>query len=223
MIKTGTVRLVAILLLAVLVLPLSSCNRSYNEQEVLENAETLLKKAEILNEVYYGKGIDYTTSGFADGYYYEANPIHLDKLGFSTIEELKNLTLETFTNGYANQIFATKLNMIQDETGIQEMTRYYQKYDSINLVTPVCIMVYSKAKVMLKDDISYDYSTLSVSGVKRETVYVTVEATVVRDNGDSQKVTVKLDLIEEAYGWRIDNPCYVNYNDSLDKYKELDN
>ena len=219
---TGTVRLVSVLLLVVLILPLTSCNRSYDEQEVLENAEALLKKAEILNKVYYGNGIEYTTSGFVDGYYYEANPLHLEKLGFTTVEELKNLTLETFTDGYANQIFQTKLTMIQDESGIQEMTRYYQKYDSVNLLTPVCIMVYSKAKIILKDEISYDYSTLRVSGVKRDTVYVSVDATVVNEEGKTQDVTVKLDLIEESYGWRIDNPCYVNYNDSLGRYEELD-
>ena len=212
---------ISILLIFLVLFALVSCNRSYDEAEVIENASRLLKQAEILNEVYYGKGIQYINTGFADGYYFEADPMHLNKLGFSTIAELKNKTLETFTEGYSEQIFSTKLSVIEDETGIQAMTRYYQKYDGVSALDPVCIMVYSNAAVMLKDDIVYDYSTLRVSGVKKQTVYVNVDATVTNSEGKSQKVTIRLDLIEEDFGWRIDNPCYANYNDKLDIYNDL--
>ena len=215
--KRAVTKLFILLLITVSLLPsLISCNRRYDEEEVLTSAKELLTVAEVLNEIYYGRGIQYVTTGNIDGYYYEADPMHLKYLGFYTVEELKNKTLETFTRGYANQIFATKLSAIEDETGIQQMIRYYQKYDGENLLTPVCIMVYSMAPVSLKDEIIYDYSSLRVAGVSGQTVSVEVDATVT--SGEKiQTVTIKIDLIEEDNGWRIDNPCYANYNDNLDK------
>lgn len=204
-----------------LIFPLTSCNRKYDEDEVLENAERLLKQAEVLNEVYYGEGISYIQSSYQDGYYYEADPFHLATLGFTTIEELKTLTRETFTSGYSSEIFSTKLDMIVDDSGVRGMARYFQRYDDVNATDPVCIMVYSRATVLKKGTIVYDYSSLRVTGVKKQTVFVTVTATVYDDNGNSQKTNVTLNLIEEDNGWRIDNPCYANYNSAKDKYNDL--
>ena len=113
--------------------------------------------------------------------------------------------------------------MIEDEEGIQEMTRYYQKYDPLDISVPVCIMVYKNAKKTLTSDIEYDYSSVRVSGVKKQTVYVTVTAKVTSEEGKSQSVNIEKSLIEEDDGWRIDNPCYANYNESLDRYNELEN
>ena len=219
-------RLLSLVLILITVFSLffmTSCNRRYDEAEVISATEALLRRAEMLNEVYYGDGIQYLDIGHTEGYYHEADPIHLATLGFTTIEQLKSLTLETFTVGYSNQIFGTKLSMIEDEEGIQEMTRYYQKYDTSDILTPVCIMVYKNAKKTLRSDIEYDYSTIRVTGVKRQTVFVTVTAEVTNDEGKSQLVDIELDLIEEDDGWRIDNPCYANYNDSLDRLNELEN
>lgn len=217
------VLLLSVLAIAVSTLSLASCDRRYDEGEVLSNATRLLKQAEVLNEVYYGRGIQYITTGYRDGNYYEADGIHLSLLGFSTIRELENMTRETFTKGYSEQIFDTKLSVIEDSTGIQHMTRYYQRYDAGNVGEPICIMVYSEPTVSLTDKIEYDYSSMRVSGVRRQTVYVTVSAVVTNEEGKSQTRDVRLSLIEEDDGWRIDSPCYVSYSDSLDRYNELEN
>ena len=50
---------------------------------------------------------------------------------------------------------------------------------------------------------------------------MTVEATVTREDGKSQKTTVTITLVEEDEGWRIDNPTYANYNEAKDRYDEL--
>ena len=194
------------------VITLTSCNRKYDEDEVIEAAGKLLKQAEVLNEVYYGKGISYVSSQYRDGNYYEADAIHLATLGFSTIEELKTLTRQTFTFGYSNELFSTKLSMLSDEGVIHGMARYIQKYDDVEMTEPVCILVYKDATVLKKGTIVYDYSSFKVTGSKKQVVYVDVNATVYNDDGDSQKVTLTLNLIEEDNGWRIDNPCYANYN-----------
>ena len=41
-------------------------------------------------------------------------------------------------------------------------------------------------------------------------------------DGESQRTEIKIALIEEEKGWRIDNPVYTNYNEYLDKYEELE-
>ena len=203
-----------------LTLTLSSCNRSYDEEEVLAEAHKLLKNAEILNEVYYGDGIATRDGGVVNGYYLEADSIHLSRLGFESIDGLRSLTRNTFTKGYCEEIFSTKLDSISDEYGILNMARYYQHYN-IDTLEPVCIMVYTKYNVSFKDSLVYDYSSLRVSGVKGQTVTVTVDATVTNKDGMEQNTEIDLYLIEEDNGWRIDNPCYANYNEYKDKYDEL--
>ena len=218
------IRALALLLavITVFALPLTSCNRSYDESEVLESAETLIRQAEVLNRIYYGNGIAYIETGNRDGAYYEADPMHLALLGFTTLDELRIMTEKTFTKGYSAQIFTTKLAPVQDDTGIYEMSRYYQKYEGLNLDDPVCIMVYANAKRQLTSSISYDYSTLRITGVEKQTVFVTVTATVTGAEGKSRQIDITLNLIEEDNGWRIDNPCYANYSELDDKYGELD-
>ena len=98
----GASRKLISLTLAVLMLfsllSLTACNRRYDEEEVLAAAKDLLKRAEMLNEVYYGSGIKYFDSEDKVGLYYcKADKMHLGELGFSTIEELKKITEQTFS------------------------------------------------------------------------------------------------------------------------------
>ena len=74
---------------------------------------------------------------------------------------------------------------------------------------------------MMKDEIVYDYDSLKAVRSKKDKVYVTVEATVTKSDGRSQKTTVTITLVEEGDGWKIDNPTYANYNELKDRYDEL--
>jgi hypothetical protein len=203
-------------------LTLSSCNRRYDEEEVVAAAQILLKDAEMLNNVYYGSGIEYYDSDEEKGYYRKANDNHLEKLGFSTIDELKTLTEKTYSAEYSSILYSTILSPMATDTSIIVPARYYQVYDEES-GEPTHIMVYSKFIPMMKDKIEYDYSTLKATGSKKEKVYVTVEATVTREDGKSQKTTVTITLVEEESGWKIDNPTYANYNEYKDRYDELNN
>ncbi len=197
-------------------------NREYDEAEVVLAAELLIKKSEILNEIYYGNGIAYDADiSKAEGYYYPADPVHTYKLGVSTVEELKTLTRECFSESFANSIINTKLSSIMDEEGIQSYARYYQKYNALD-DTEECIMVYKNAVVYLIDTVVYDYTTIKVSGVEGDEVFVKITATVTNSEGKSQTVEKEISLIEEEDGWRINSPTYIRYvND--DYYKDLQN
>ena len=206
------------------VLSFTSCNRSIDEEEVLTNAKELLQRAEVLNQVYYGKGIEYNkVSNLQNGAYYDADPTHLSKLGFSTIEELKVLTERTFTVEYSIQLYSTILSPLTVDDVTVALARYYQKYEGDNIYgKPVCIMVYSQFNVLFYDTITYDYSTLRVKGVKGEVVTIAVDATTMNSEGKSQDVVIDIQLIEENDGWRINNHTWANYNPYADRLEELE-
>ena len=218
-------KVLALFLIVVMIISifsLSSCNRKYDEAEVVAAAKMLLKETEMLNFVYYGNGIEYYDNNEEKGYYRKANDKHLETLGFSTIEELKALTEKTFSKEYSSLLYTTILSPMSDDTSLVSAARYYQVYDE-ETGEPSHIMVYSKFNLMLKDSVEYDYSSLTATGSKKEKVYVTVEATVTREDGKSQKTTITITLIEEEDGWKIDNPTYANYNELKDRYDELNN
>ena len=196
-------------------------NREYDEDEVLAAVGPLLREAEFLNFIYYGSGIKYYDSNDTTyGKYREADLAHLEELGFSTIEELKTLTEKTFSASYSELIYSTVLSSMTDGTSIISLARYYQATDA-ETGAPTHIMVQSKYTVLFKDSIAYDYNSFKVVGSKGEKVYVTVDATVTRADGATQKTTVTITLFEEEYGWRIDNPTYANYNENKDRYDQL--
>jgi len=189
-----------------------SCNRKYDEDEVLSATKELLAKAEKLNYIYYGEGIKYYDSNDQNGYYRKANIAHLEELGFSNIDELKAITEETFSVEYSNLIYSTILSAVRDDFTVVSAARYYQEYDEVTKL-PTDIMVNSAFSPMMRDRVEYNYDSMYVSGVKKEKVFVTVKATVTNTKGDSQITDIVITLIEEENGWRIDNPTYANYND----------
>ena len=130
--KGGRYRIISLLLAVLMILStLTSCNRRYDEAEVTEAAKKLLKTAEMLNEVYYGSGIKYFDSEEKIGLYYcKADTMHLESLGFTTINELKKITEETFSVRYASTIYSTVLTSLKDEKGvIVSPARYHQATD----------------------------------------------------------------------------------------------
>ena len=218
-------KIVSLLLVVVALTSLfsfTSCNRNYNKDEVIAAAKTLLKDAEILNEVYYGNGIRYYDIEIENaGYYKRADDEHLKELGFTTVNELKALTEKTFSYSYSQNVFSTILIGLKEDGKVVSAARYYQYTNEETGES--YIMVYTKHDVLFKDTISYDYDSLRVEKSKKENVYVKVDATVTNSEGASQTVTLTIVLIEEAGGWRLCNPTYANYNALNDRYNELEN
>ncbi len=203
------------------VLSFTSCDRKYDEGEVIAAATNLLKKSEVLNVVLFGEGIAVGGSN-QSGAYKEADFLHLSKLGFTTIEELKAMIRETFTAEYSDYAIGTVLSPITVEGVMFANTRYYQLYaDEIAKTDPVCIMVHTEYDYIFTDTVVYDYSTIKVKDVKKKTLYISVMATVTNRDGDSQNVEVEFELIEQNDGWRINTGTFVNYNAYRGKYDDL--
>lgn len=211
-----------ILATVVPVLTFTSCNRKYDEAEVIPAATELLKKSEVLNVVLFGEGIATAGGGAQSGAYKEADFLHLNKLGFTTVSELEAMVRETFTAEYSSYVVSTILKPITVDGVMYSNSRYYQLYaDEVNKIDPVCIMVHTEYEYIFTDKVSYDYSTLKVKDVKKKTLFMSVMATVTNRSGESQSTEVVFELIEENNGWRINTGTFVNYNAYRDKYDEL--
>lgn len=214
---------VLLLIILSLVFSLFSCgDREYDEAEVRAAAETLIKSSEKLNEIFWGKGIEYVEdTNTSNGYYYEASYLALKEYGFFTLAELEELTRATFSEKFADTAMKTTTSSISDETGVQILARYYQKYSDVKMTKPECIMVYSKAIPLLKDTVVYDYSSITVTHSEKEKVFVNINCTVTASDGRVQEKTLEISLIEEEAGWRLASPTYASYDkDYYDKLKD---
>ena len=214
-------RLLSLIMIFSLLTLLVSCDRKYEEAVVKEEAEKLIRASENLNEVFWGRGIDYIEdTNTASGNYREASYTALKKFGFTTIAGLEELTRATFSESYADSILKTTIASISDEDGIQILARYYQKYTDETYTETECIMVYTAAKPLLVDKVEYFYDSIKVTHSKKETVFVEIDCKVVSDDGKTQTKTLEIGLIEEENGWRIATPTYTTYN--LDYYDQLE-
>ena len=195
-------------ILVLLFTSLTSCNRSFNEEEVISAAKELLQSAEKLNYIYYGEGIKFYDSEEAVSIYKEAQKSHLDELGFHTVEELKAMTEATFSDNYSKIMYSSILDTLRVDETIVGYKRYY---DYTNDDGKSMIMVNTVYEPLFKSTIVYNYDSIKVLGSKKEKVNLTVNATVTNTEGKSRSVEIAINLVEEEDGWKIDNPVWSNY------------
>lgn len=210
-----------LLIFAMTLLCLLSCGesaRTYDEEEVLAAARDLLPAAEKLNEIYYGDGIrpDTDRTEEKQGVYYPARSEDLGKYGIFTVEDLREKTRETFTVSYASLLFSTKLSSVSDGDSIFAFSRFYQAYDGTgDEKKETFFMVNSEEKGLLTDTLTYLYDTLKVEGAEGSLVYVTIDVIAENEKGERATVPLRIGLMEESDGWRIDTPTYARYPLSL--------
>ena len=214
--------LIAVAVLVVFSIIIAIClaprDRKYDEAEVRAAATALIKASEKLNDIYYGDGIKFLEySENNKSLYCEADPTHLAELGFSTINELKKMTKEVFSEAHAEGMFSGTFS----GTGTSQMSRYYQEYDDNRVdPKPLYIMVHREYDALMKGDMTYNFDTLTITGSKREYVNATIDVTVTLD-GKTQTHTLNIRLIEEEAGWRLASTTFANYNEYQDIYDEL--
>ena len=193
-------------------------NREYNEAEVRAAATELIKATELLNEIYYGEGIPwYRSPTQGNGTYQPADDIWLDQKGFTTVQELKKMTTDVYTKDYCDDVFASIFESMKDvNDNINSFARYIQIYDdlSVDEQIPLYILVNTKTVPLFTDEVEYHYDTLRISRVKGQKVYAEIGVTVTNSEGKSQNSTIEVALLEEADGWRLDEPTYIKYNAS---------
>ena len=205
--------LLIISMMLVLALSMTSCDRKYDEAGVLAAAKVLLRKAEPLNEIYYGKGLRCDELSIESiGNYRMVLEEELDKYGIKTLDDLKTKTKEVFTLSCSEMIFNTKLDSIQDVSGnIIHQARYLEYSPGED--DEKFIYVDPSYKVLMTDTIEYYYDTVKVVDVEELYLYMSVKAKITNENGDSREAEIEFTMLEESSGWRLDTFTYAVYEE----------
>ena len=204
--KRALTALILILSLLLSLFAMTSCDRSYERDEVIRAAEELLPTARMLYSVYYGNGIGYISSGYSDGDYREADFMHLRELGFDSVYELKNISYATFSEKYCQNIFSNYLESYEADDVVYNYARYVQ-VDGVDSY----ILVYKDHEPVFEDRMTYHLETINDIEAKGDFVHMSVEVTIEDGDGNSRRTTLRFTLYEEKAGWRIASPCFANY------------
>ena len=211
-------KIISVFLILILTLgALVSCgDKKYDEEAVKTEAKRLIEESKVLNDIYWGEGIHYLDDkNSSDGIYYRAQESYHYLLGFTTVDELISLTEKTFSDGYCSNIEETVLKSIQDGENSMIPARYYQKYNydkNGKIIGKDCIMVNAEWDRIFYGEVEYDYDSIVVIGSEGETVYVKINATVTFEDYEPQTREIRVSLVEENDGWKIDSPTYLNYD-----------
>ncbi len=212
-------RILALLLIIVTCISICSCekDRDYDEAEVLAAAKTLIEKSLPLNELFYGKGLEFSDDGI--GIYKKATEQSIKDFGFTTVEEMKSAVREIYASSYAESIITSDIfSAITVDEIIVKYTRYYQSTDDDG--NPNGIMVKSDYDYPLKNSYTY-HEQMEVIDVEGEIIVVRTLVTAVSEEGAVKNVNLDIKLIEEEAGWRLLTPTYVVYNKYTDIYDIL--
>lgn len=213
------IKALAVLLMIILCTSLCSCDRDYDEAEVLSAAKELIEKSYKLNELFYGKGLEYTDEGI--GVYRFASEESLNEFGISTVEDMKNMAREIFSDAYCKIIFESDIfTSVKIDDVIKSYTRYYQSYDEDG--NPNGIMVRTNYDYKLVGEYFY-HDAMEVSDVVGEIIIVRTLATARHDDGSEMNDNIDISMIEEDDGWRLTTATYVIYNGYSDLYDDLIN
>ena len=212
-------KLLVLILLLSLLASLTSCsNIEYDEAEVKSTAVELIRASALLDEILWGRGIEYVEDlNYSNGSYYMASEISLIKYGIRTVADIESLAYATFSARYAKSSLQSVLGVDQSDKDeddfVYVLVRYYQKYEDAEQNEPVCIMVNSKYEPLLCDEVEYLYDTVKVLGSDREHIYISIDARVTREE-KSQINTVNISLVVENGSYKIDTPTYTSYKEA---------
>lgn len=186
-------------------------NREYDAAEVEAAAAILLEESKLLNYIYWGKGIPYVLDeNLSSGSYYPADEEYLDSIGIKTIDDLKQKTAKTFSDGMCEWIYSTVLSSVYSDSSVAGLSRYEQVWGGKNNDEPEYIRVYSEANYWLVDEVEYHPSVEALRS-EGEIVYVMVLATVTNAEGKVMNTNLEVGLVEEEDGWRLNSPTYAKY------------
>lgn len=188
---------------------LPSCKKELTESgEIRAALETLIPASAELNEIYFGRGLP--TAADEDGYSdpdgaretltYE--PV-LPSCKYQTEAELREATLEVFTEKYAEALFERGFSgmSVKYDDGLLGSSTLYAMYIETNGVLTKRTNVGDEA---LKLGREYRIDEMVVVRQKRDYVLVDIPTEV--DGADSDTVTLK--LVNTEKGWRLDSPTY---------------
>ena len=210
-------KLLSLLLCAVLLcgalLSFAGCAK-LDTTGLAEAAPDLIARSVLFNEIYFGDGIPYNKNDEpAIGAFYYADPAYLSANGFTTVEQLKKLTKQVFSEAYSATIFENAL----EGYAVEGTTDYsYARYSSSQALKlrdeNETILVNQNYNFFTIGKTTYDYATLTLGKVTKDSATMTIRVSTVYAATETENELTTTDTLEITFvyenGWRIDSPTY---------------
>ncbi len=190
-------------------------NREYDEVEVISVAKDLIERSVVISEIYFGDGIPFISDGENKSNYRPADTKYLETLGVKYIDDLKNLTRGVFSESESEFLFSRFFDRVDSDEylGVVHYIPSYEGEGNDKKETGILVYKDREKNVLVRADESmvHDYNTIRVIGSEGERVKITIQSTVVCDDGKRCTLTNELYLVEEKDGWRLDSQTKCAY------------
>lgn len=222
-------KLLSVFCLLSLVFSLVSCGDSpveINEEEFLPIAAELFERAERLNGFFFEKdGLPLRAAGFSSGNYKEVDLYELKKLGFESLDAVKEENRSVFSEseaGFNEEYVFSPENL--SEAGFSE-TRYqryfvYRNPGNEDDKNNGKILAFTGNTEYLSDDIEIHTDTIRVisamrSGKTGETyVTVTADESVTSGEKTQRQTALTFRFVLEGDEWKLDTSVSLVYDEN---------
>lgn len=185
-----------------------------DEEELRSALGELIEKSEELNVIYFGEGLPMTEDAAVLEEFYSTFDTDVKSInyqpvdpecGYTTETELREATLEVFTENYSEYLFERAfagISAVYDEGTEDQFTEtaVYAMYIEENGILTARIDLADEAMELGR---TYDLGGMKILRVKENYVVVSVPSEM---NGKALDVELKLVMTEN--GWRLDSPTY---------------
>lgn len=209
--KTLSALSIAVLLISVL---LPSCSgEKHTADEIREIAEPLIEKSAELNVIYFGEGLPLTVDAAEAEAFYSSFDTDVESIsyhpvdkscGYESIDDIKNATLEVFTEDYSDYLFTLAFtgisDTVNDGVGDKTETSSYARYLEQSGMLTARIDLASEALTLGR---VYHMDELEIVREKDDYVLVSIPTEL-----DGKECDVELKLVLTDDGWRLDTPTY---------------
>ncbi|MBE6541700.1 MAG: hypothetical protein E7672_04560 [Ruminococcaceae bacterium] len=206
-----------ILIFAAAIAVLTSCGSKYEIDEIRAITKDLVERSAEMNVIYFGEGlptIDEEGEGvdeFIDSFGHNVKTVNYlpvsEESPYQNETELREATLEVFTEKYAEILFVRAFNGIshtieyQNDSSLNEnVSVVYARYIEKDGVLTVRLDLEDEA---MKLGRVYDYENLKI--VRESGNNVTVE---IPTEFEGRELDIELTIVKTDGGWRLDTPTY---------------
>ncbi len=203
-----------IVLATALGLTLTSCGGSgHTVEEMRDAVAPLIEKSEELNVIYFGEGLPLTVDPEDAEKFYSSFESDIESIsyhpvdkscGYESIDEIKEATLEVFTEDYSEYLFTLAFtgisDTVNDGVGDKRETSSYARYIEQSGMLTARIDLANEAMELGR---VYDLDKLEI--VREKDGYVLVK---IPSELNGREYDVQLKLVETENGWRLDTPTY---------------
>lgn len=189
-----------------IVLSLTSCGKPPEAAEIRPVAEALIEASYEINDIFFGEGLPAIErdSEFA----IENHVYYMDEEGnydyitedclYQTTDQIKAAAEQVYSADYLTSIYETMFVGVADEHAGMLYARYLDTDEGLKKSNIHESMIEAKR--------IYDYDTMTIVEPSNDR-FVNVEFDTHLE-GESEITRVRLTLVKEENGWRLDSPTY---------------